>query len=108
MRKKTIDIPIYGVKLTMVFDEDFSYVEKKYNLEPIKGRAVTIFDGNNERHVIAAFINKEFISSITHEVVHIKNFIFLKCGAKLDRDNDECEAYLSGYLFEQIYNFINK
>ena len=48
------------------------------------------------------------MSSITHEVVHIKNFIFLNCGAKLDRDNDESEAYLSGYLFEQIYNFINK
>ena len=106
MRKKTIDIPIYGVKLTIILDDDFSYVEKKYNFEPLRGRAVTVVDSN--RHIAVAFVDKKYVSSIVHEVVHIKNYVFLWCGAKLDIDNDECEAYLSGYLFEQIYEFINK
>jgi hypothetical protein len=108
MRKTTIDIPIYGVKLTIILDDDFSYVEKKYNLEPLKGRAVTITNSNIHRHIIVAFVDKKYVSSIAHEVVHIKNYICLWCGAELDRENDEYEAYLSGYLFEQIYEFINK
>ncbi len=108
MRKKTIRIPIYECDLTIILDKDLSYVEKKYNLEPIKGRAVTITNPNIPRQVIVAFVDKKYVSSIAHEVVHIKNYIYLWCGAELDRENDECEAYLSGYLFEQIYEFINK
>lgn len=106
MRKTTIDIPIYGVKLTIILDDDFSYVEKKYNLEPLKGRAVTIVDSS--RHIAVAFVDKKYVSSIAHEVVHIKNYVWLWCGAELDIKNDECEAYFSAYLFEQIYEFINK
>jgi hypothetical protein len=108
MRKKTIDIPIYGVKLTIILDDDFSYVENIYNLKPINGRAVTITNPNINRQVIVAFIDKKYVSSIVHEVVHVKNYICLWCGAELDMENDEPEAYLTGYLFEQIYEFINK
>lgn len=107
MRKKTINIPIYGVKLTMILDDDFSYVEKKYNLKPLKGRAVTI-ESSEYRHIVVAFVDKKYVGSIAHEVVHIKNYICLWCGAELDRENDEYEAYLSGYLYEQIHEFLNK
>lgn len=107
MKRKTIDIPIYGVKLTMVLDDDFSYVENKYNLNTLNGRAVTIVNSEIYRHIIVAFVDKKYVGSIAHEVVHIKNYICLWCGAELDRENDEYEAYLTGWLFEQIYKFLN-
>ena len=31
MKKKTIDIPIYQCKLTIILDKDLSYITKKYN-----------------------------------------------------------------------------
>lgn len=41
-------------------------------------------------------------NTICHEVVHIKNRINDHAGIDHDPDNDEPEAYLSGWLAEQI------
>lgn len=42
------------------------------------------------------------INTICHEVVHIKNKINDHAGIQHDPDNDEPEAYLSGWIAEQI------
>lgn len=42
------------------------------------------------------------VNTICHEVVHIKNSINAHSGIDHDPDNDEPEAYLSGWLAEQI------
>jgi len=109
MRKKTIKIPIYCSKLTIILDKDLSYVQKKYNTISLTDfGAVTLKDKIDYRHYVVAFTDNQHLSNIAHEIVHIKNHIFLDCAMELDRFNDEPEAYLTGWLFEKIYDFLNK
>jgi len=109
MRLETINIPIYCAKLTMILDEnDLKSVQKKYKTKSLEKYGAVVFKHDSEdNHYIAAFSDKDHLSNITHEVVHIKNQIYLDCGVELDRLNDEPEAYLSGWLFDQIYNFLH-
>lgn len=41
-----------------------------------------------------------------HECVHIVNMIFNARGLKLDSNNDEFQAYLTGWLFKHLYDKI--
>ena len=52
-----------------------------------------------------AFESKDY-SLIAHEIVHVINYIYLDCGIELDRVNDENQAYLTGWLFEEIEKII--
>lgn len=107
MKQKTIKIPIYYGKLTMIFDNDLSCIEKTYKTISLEGfGAVTLKDEKKYRHYVVAFTDKDHLSNIAHEIVHIKNYIFLDCVMQLDPNNDEAEAYLTGWLFDIIYKFL--
>lgn len=107
MRKKTIKIEIYCCKLTIILDKDLRYVQKRYKTAPLEDfGAVTLKDESKYRHYIVAFTDSNHLSNIAHEIVHIKNYIYLDCAMELDRHNDEPEAYLIGWLFDQIYMFL--
>lgn len=109
MRSKTISIPIYCGKLTMILDKDLSSVQKKYKTFPLDDfGAVTLKNKSNYRHCVVAFTDEKHLSNIAHEIVHIKNHIYSDCAMELDRFNDEPEAYLTGWLFDEIYNFLNE
>jgi len=106
MKKKTIEIPIYCAKLTIIFDKDLSFVEKKYKTKSLKDfGAVTLKDESKYRNYVVAF---EYYSGsiIAHEIVHIINYIYKDCGIKLDGKNDENQAYLTGWLFDEIESFL--
>jgi len=49
----------------------------------------------------------EDIDTLTHEVTHLKNFIFDYIGQELDLVNDEAESYLMGYLMARFQYLIN-
>lgn len=109
MRFKKIDIPIYGCVLSMYLDEDLSHIEKKYNTKSLEDfGAVTLKDKDNYRHYVVAFTDAKHLSNIAHEIVHLKNQIYIDCAMELDRYNDEPEAYLTGWLFDNINDFLNK
>ena len=63
------------------------------------------FDKKDE-YVIA--LKKIEWSIIAHEVVHIVNSIYLKCGIQLDRVNDEPQAYLTGWIINEIDKFVKE
>ncbi len=108
MHKKTIYIPIYQYRLTMIYNKNIENVAKKYKLKLYYDySAFTFEDDLKHRHIIVAFREKD-LSVVAHEIVHIKNYILLGIGANLDLNNDEFEAYLTMYLFDKIYNFLNK
>lgn len=108
MKIKTIKIPIYCAKLTMIFDKDLSYAEKKYKTISLKNfGAVTLKNESKYLHYVVAFTDAKHLSNIAHEIVHIKNHIYLDCAMELDVFKDEPEAYLTGWLFDEIYNFLN-
>ena len=108
MKKTTIDIPIYQCKLTIILDKDLSYVEKKYRTKSLSDYgAVTMRVPNKFSEYVMAFEYSEG-TIIAHEIVHLKNYIYQDRSIELDKDNDEPEAYLTGWLFKQIDNFLNK
>ena len=107
MRNKIIDIPIYCCKLTLLLDKDLSYIEKKYKTKSLNNfSAATLKDESKYRHYVIGFTDAKHLSNIAHEIVHLKNHIYLDCAMELDRNNDEPEAYLTGWLFDQIYDFL--
>lgn len=107
MKIKTIKIPIYCGNLSIIYDKELIEVEKKYKTKSLKDfGAVTLKDENKYRHYVVAFTDSTHLSNIAHEIVHLKNHIFLDCAIELDRYNDEPEAYLTGWLFDQIYEFL--
>lgn len=47
------------------------------------------------------------LSTFVHEIIHAVNMIFSYVGAKIDSENDELEAYLVEYIFEQGKTLFN-
>lgn len=107
MIKKTIQIPIYCCELTVIIDKDLSYMESKYKTNSLENfGAVTLKDKSKYRHYVVGFTDRDHLSNIAHEIVHIKNYIFLDCCMEVDRHNDEAEAYLTGWLFDEIFKLM--
>ena len=108
MIKKTINIPIYQCKLTIILDKDLSYVTKKYKTIDLSNYgAVTMRIPNKHSEYIIAFEYSEG-SIIAHEVTHLVNYIFKDKGVELDLNNDEPQAYLTGWLFKMIEKAIRR
>ena len=108
MKEKTIDIPIYFGKLTIITTDSWSKVNLLYNtkIDSKLYDAVVFEIKDNNEYIVA--IKKVEWSIITHEVVHIVNAIFLKCGIELDRHNDEPQAYLTGWIINEIDKHIKE
>jgi len=58
----------------------------------------------NSKKIRKNFSNQKIL--YTFECVHLVNAIFLDCGQQLDRENDEAQAYLTGFLFAEIDKFL--
>lgn len=107
MKKKIINIPIYDCKLTVIVSSDLSAVTKMYKLKEDVSNfgAFTFKDESKYRHYVMA-LEDDWRSNVVHEIVHIVNHIYIDCAMELDRHNDEPQAYLSGWLYEQIDKFL--
>ena len=108
MKTKTIEIPIYFGEITIIKTDSFKEVNEKYNTEAGDDiyEAVVFELQDRDHHVVV--IKKPDWSVIAHEVVHLVNAIFLKCGIELDRINDEPQAYLTGWIINEIELFLKE
>lgn len=109
LRKKVINIPIYGCKLTVIVCNDLKHVAKIYGIkEDISSfGAFTFKDEKKYREYVMA-LEDDWRSNVVHELVHVVNHIYLDCAMQLDRNNDEPQAYLMGWLYEEIDKFLKK
>lgn len=109
MVSSKFEIPIFKGTVTLYYGKDLEYVQRKYKTKDLSNYgAVTMHNPkNNFKDYIVAFCrnNNDLIS---HEVVHLVNFLYIDVGLELDRYNDETQAYLSGYFFEKIEDFLHK
>lgn len=108
MTNTTIPIPIYFGKLTMIIVSDWMELDMIHKIKVDENLydAVVFEIKNNDEYLIA--IKKVEWSIIAHEVVHLVNAIFLKCGVELDRHNDEPQAYLTGWIINEIDKHIRE
>lgn len=110
-KTKTVDIPIYFGELTMVLLDEWADLRKEHPEQEVENRycAVVFTDEKPEvcRYVVA-FKGNPSGQTIAHESAHIVNRIYLDRGIRLDLLNDEPQAYLTGWVFNQIENFLDE
>jgi hypothetical protein len=106
MKSRTVKIPIFFGKFTMIFTDDLSKVNTLYNtkIDDNLYDAVVFEPIGTDEYIVA--IKKVDWSIIAHEVVHLVNALFISCGIELDRHNDEPQAYITGWFINEIDSFI--
>lgn len=109
MHIKEVEIPIYFGSLIMIFTDQLESLNGIYNTD-IKEEDydAVVFTQVKDSSKIVLAIKKVDWPTIAHEVVHVVNNIFLSCGVQLDRHNDEPQAYLTGWVFNEIVEFLKE
>lgn len=111
---KTIQVSPYEVHIWLLITNDPTLECTRLNLK-YKGlnaewdwtaAAMTQLEFYNDNFLLVVIDANHplCLNTICHEVVHIKNRINDHAGIEHDPDNDEPEAYLSGWIAEQIEN----
>ena len=114
MKIKEIEIPIFFGTLQVVVANNFKKAVKKLKInvgdyEVDNYSAFTYKDKRNNTDLYRVFVTKNVEPSvIVHESVHIANFIFNNTGIQPSLTNDEVQAYLTGWIFEQINKQLKK
>ncbi|KAA0126457.1 hypothetical protein FY557_17560 [Chryseobacterium sp. SN22] len=109
MKEKTIKIPIYHGELTMILCSDWKAVNDKYSIEVLPNMDGVVFKPETDSlgtEYIVAFNRPPDGSVIAHESVHLVNLLSIDKGFRPDFYNDEHQAYLTEWFYEQIENFI--
>jgi hypothetical protein len=123
LRHKKIELPLYSRKKSsalniIVADEKGwnkglelidSYNDIKENLFGFRDvRAFCVMTNKNGvEHFWIVFKPKDLdLNTISHEIVHAVNFIYLSRGIKPDLNNDEPQAYLTGWVTEVTTKFL--
>lgn len=121
---ESITIPYYSQVLHVIFTNNadldykeikeefpkFSHKKKKLNfaattIDMKHGNYLMVF---NIKDISAIDHESEIVNTITHETCHIINMIFKKIGIYLDEENDEPQAYSSGWIAGEIYKIYLK
>lgn len=116
---QSITIPYYSQVIHVVFTKDadidykeikkefpkFSHKKKKLNFA---ATTIDIKHGNylmvyNIKSISQTDHEAEIVNTITHETCHVVNMIFKKIGIYLDEENDEAQAYASGWIAGEVY-----
>lgn len=111
IKKRRYVIPIYEQHLLLVSTDEanFKQIVEGFNskidtskLEGYAGCAARSVDGSCYAIIM---LEKPSISYLAHEIVHIVNMILSHVGVTLDPENDEAQAYLTGYLTQIVFRF---
>lgn len=102
--KKLIKVPIYDYKITIVVTDTLEEVRELYPSLDGEVRAC-VLEGTNDATII---IPPNSLECVVHECVHLKNCIWRYIGQKSDIDNDEVDAYLVEYLFNEVSKVTTK
>lgn len=112
MRKKKIKIPLYYGTLIIMQVYNWDAVNKRFGFDLTNSYSAMvhrIFTDSGHREYYAVFnctLEKATPDIIAHEVVHLVNRVFIDTGINPDLENDEPQAYLTGWFMDQICNFL--
>lgn len=112
---KEHEIPLYRGVLVIIISNDHESIRASVksfkSTEPYahthldnwgdKQGFITIFNFNNPYRKITHGV-------IAHEALHVSNFLASERGIKASNNNDEPMAYLTEWVVDRIYEFINK
>lgn len=113
--KKYINIDIYRTRVFFAISKDLgeeSYLVK--NLDGNFGDCDAICFDRGSGYPVEIWLSEKHLDSndllntLAHETVHAVNFLFAKKGINLDIQNDEPQAYLTGFIFSRVYDEVQK
>lgn len=125
MRVKKLTVPLYGAQVYFCIEprpvKVISWVDKTYYYLRHNDK-VDILSAGTEACACPLFIEGEpaayllwlrsfnstgaHWNTVSHELVHIKNYIWTHIGHENDIKFDEVEAYLVGWLTEEFVKFL--
>jgi hypothetical protein len=109
---RKVELAPYVVELWIVITDnpkvDIPKLNKKYkglNISWDDQTAAWTNDHFYDDNILAvAFDTASWeVNTVVHEAVHILNRTYEHAGAKLDTKNDEPQAYLTGWIVDEIY-----
>lgn len=107
MTKGKFKIPIYEYTVEVfVFDNVNEAVEEFSGIVDEGMSGCTIEYINRPRCKLVIPSNR--MSTVVHELEHVKNLVWKYVGYEVKTDNDELDAYLMSYLFEQVEKILKK
>ena len=103
--KKSINIPIFRLKLKIVVVDD---IKEALEINPnIDSEADScVIDHNNGTATIIIASND--MSIIAHECLHVKNAVWSRIGYSPQALNDEVDAYLLDYIMTEVLKVVEK
>ena len=103
--KKTINIPIFRLKLKIVVVDD---IEEALEIDANINTAAEslVIDHNNGTATIVIASND--MSIIAHECLHVKNAVWNRIGYSPNPVNDEVDAYLLDYIMTEVLKVVEK
>lgn len=103
------DIPVYFGKLWVIFTDDIIEAGKKIGIafkpsaNDCLGLAVRrIESGAGEYAIFIKSHKRNSPDVVAHEALHLVNYVFEDRGVELSTSNDEPQAYMLGWVVEQI------
>lgn len=111
-RSKTIKVPLYFADILVIESDDHKAVSKKYlggyNLSNDGAFVDRIYNDDGEIDYLVWFRNNPSVKDIAHESLHLVSYIFEDRNIHFDFNNHEAWAYMIGYIYDQLFNFLNK
>lgn len=105
MTKKMLNVPILDVKIIYGGMEAMNteyYIRQQLE----SGSIVDACCWRDHEGIKFAYSNGLTLSVLAHEIVHLINIIYRQKGIRLDTENDEWQAYLTSWLFKNLYQGI--
>lgn len=105
MTKKILNVPILDVKIIYggldVMGTEY-YIQQQLD----SGSIVDACCWRDHEGIKFAYSRNLRLSVLAHEIVHLINIMYREKGIKLDTENDEWQAYLTSWLFKNLYEGI--
>lgn len=105
--EKTIHIPVWDFRVEICVFDTIEEAQKKYPefmTDSLLACTVEYLHNPKCKLIIPSYN----YSDVVHELEHVKNLVWKYKGYKPQEDNDEPDAYLMGWLFEQVDKIIRK
>lgn len=103
--KKTINIPIFRLKLNIVVVDNIKEaLEIDSNIDTRADSLVINYNNGTVTIIIAS----NDISVIAHECLHVKNAVWNRIGYSPNPVNDEVDAYLLDYIITEVLKVVEK
>lgn len=103
-KTKRVRIPIYtGFLAVFIFDDLESLRKVSKSKNP---KVVDAYSYKHGSNFVLCISRESLFTSIIHETVHLTNLFFEFHGIELDLKNDENQAYVSTWFYEEILTIL--